>query len=298
MGLVGLGAASHADAAMKRIRIVHRTEYHYREPVSFGVHRAMLRPVEGHDIHIDSLRLEIEPAASVRWVRDIYGNSIAIITFSEMGKMLRVLSDVSVDLYEEDSLDCIIDPDAKSHPFQYASNEQMELLLYRVPSYPHDGPALRSWLRDLYAPGQLIDTSELLTNLNTKIFETLKYENREEAGVRLPCTTLALGSGSCRDFAVLMMEAARHWGFGARFVTGYIQMSEGQHGATHAWTEIYLPGAGWRGFDPTNNKLAGTEHISVAVSSEQEKAMPLSGSWSGPSDAFERMDVSVQVVAQ
>jgi len=94
-----------------------------------------------------------------------------------------------------------------------------------------------------------------------------------------------------------MMEAARHWGFGARFVTGYIQMAEGQHGATHAWTEIYIPGAGWRGFDPTNNKLAGNEHVSVAVAREQEKACPLSGVWEGPSNAFNRMNISVQVVS-
>jgi transglutaminase-like putative cysteine protease len=92
-----------------------------------------------------------------------------------------------------------------------------------------------------------------------------------------------------------MMEAARHWGFGARFVTGYIQMGEGQHGATQ--TEIYIPGAGWHGFDPTNNKIAGGEHISVAVAREQEKASPLSGVWEGSPDAFHRMEVSVQVMA-
>jgi transglutaminase-like putative cysteine protease len=85
-------------------------------------------------------------------------------------------------------------------------------------------------------------------------------------------------------------------GFGARFVTGYIQMGEGQHGATHAWTEIYIPGAGWHGFDPTNNKMAGSEHVSVAVAREQEKASPLSGAWEGPANAFDRLDVSVQVV--
>jgi len=112
----------------------------------------------------------------------------------------------------------------------------------------------------------------------------------------LPHETLTLGSGSCRDFAVLMMEGARHWGFGARFVTGYIQMGEGQHGATHAWTEIYIPGAGWHGFDPTNNKIIGGEHVSVAVAREQEKASPLSGAWHGPADAFDRMEASVQVV--
>jgi transglutaminase-like putative cysteine protease len=106
-----------------------------------------------------------------------------------------------------------------------------------------------------------------------------------------------LGTGSCRDYAVFMMEAARHLGFGARFVTGYIQMGEGQHGATHAWTEIYVPGRGWLGFDPTNNKSVGSEHVTVAVAREHEKASPLSGSWEGEPGAFDRMEVSVQVVA-
>ena len=115
----------------------------------------------------------------------------------------------------------------------------------------------------------LIETLDLLANLNSHIFRSFKYVPRDEPGVQLPSETIARGSGSCRDYAVLMMEAARRWGFAARFVTGYIQMAEGQHGATHAWTEIYVPGSGWLGFDPTNNKPVGREHIAVAVAREQ-----------------------------
>jgi len=282
---------------MKRICIIHSTEYHYHAPVTFGPHRALLRPREGHDLHIESSRLKIEPKADVRWVRDIYGNSIAIITFAEPARKLSLFSEVNVDLYDDTPIDCVIDPLAQSYPFQYAANEQVEIIPYRVPSYPHDGPAVQQWLLNLYSPGQLINTSDLLNKLNTRIYEAFRYNARYDPGVQLPCQTLALGSGSCRDYAVFMMEAARHWGFASRFVTGYIQMGEGQHGATHAWTEVYIPGAGWRGFDPTNNKLAGSEHVSVAVAREQDKASPLSGSWDGPPDAWDRMEVSVQVVA-
>ena len=282
---------------MKRICIIHSTEYHYHAPVTFGPHRALLRPREGHDLHIESTRLKIEPKADVRWVRDIYGNSIAIITFAEPARKLSLFSEVNVDLYDDTPINCVIDPLAQSYPFQYAANEQVEIIPYRVPSYPHDGPAVQQWLLNLYSPGQLINTSDLLNKLNTRIYEAFRYNARYDPGVQLPCQTLALGSGSCRDYAVFMMEAARHWGFASRFVTGYIQMGEGQHGATHAWTEVYIPGAGWRGFDPTNNKLAGSEHVSVAVAREQDKASPLSGSWEGPSDAWDRMEVSVQVVA-
>ena len=281
---------------MKRIRIVHRTEYHYNQAVAFGPHRAMLRPREGHDVHIVRGRLEVEPTATVRWLRDIYGNSIAVLIFAEPARTLRILGEVDVDLHDDSPIECLVDPDARFFPFQYPPEEQMELVPYRIPSYPYDGPKLQEWLRELYRPGQLVGTFELLGKLNTHIYQSLKYARRDEPGVQLPCDTLARGGGSCRDYAVLMMEAARHWGFAARFVTGYIQMGEGQHGATHAWTEIYIPGAGWHGFDPTNNKLVGTEHVSVAVAREQEKASPLSGAWEGPADAFDRMEVSVQVV--
>ncbi len=177
----------------------------------------------------------------MRWVRDIYGNSIAIITFAEPARTLSLFSEVDVDLYDDVPIDCLVDPLAQSYPFQYAANEQVEIVPYRVPSYPHDGPTVQQWLMDLYRPGQLVNTSDLLTKLNTRIHESFRYNARYDPGVQLPCQTLALGGGTCRDYAVFMMEAARHWGFAARFVTGYIQMGEGQHGATHAWTEIYIP---------------------------------------------------------
>jgi transglutaminase-like putative cysteine protease len=281
---------------MKRIRILHRTEYHYHQPVTFGPHRAMLRPREGHDVHIVRGRLDVEPTATVRWLRDIYDNSIAILDFAEPSAKLSILGEVDVDLHDDNPIECLIDPNARLFPFQYAPEEQLELVVYRLPSYPYDGARVQEWLGELCRPGQVVGTLDLLETLNTHIYRSFKYAHREEAGVQLPCDTLARRSGSCRDFAVLMMEAARHWGFAARFVTGYIQMSESQHGATHAWTEVYIPGAGWHGFDPTNNKMAGNEHVSVAVAREQEKASPLSGAWEGPANAFNRMNVSVQVV--
>lgn len=281
----------------KRIRIIHHTEYHYREPVTFGLHRALLRPREGHDLHIVSLSVDISPEPMIEWLRDIYGNSIALLRFSEPSKVLRIHSEAEVDLYLGESPACPISSTAKTYPFQYGADEQVEIVPYRLPSYPHDGALIQAWLAEIYQPGPPTDTMELLTRLNTAIFKAFKYIARDEHGVQLPCETLAKGSGSCRDYAVFMMEAARHWGFAARFVTGYIQLGAEQHGATHAWTEIYLPGAGWQGFDPTNNKLDGNEHVAVAVAREQEKAAPLSGSWAGPSDAYDRMEVSVQVIA-
>src|SRR5271166_6483384 len=118
---------------MKRIRITHDTEYHYHVPVTFGPHRALLRPREGHEIHIERFRLEIEPRASVRWLRDVYGNSIAVITFSEPARKLRLFHEIDVDLYDDTPIDCVIDPLASSYPFQYSANDQVEIIPYRLP---------------------------------------------------------------------------------------------------------------------------------------------------------------------
>src|SRR5271169_3182971 len=150
---------------MKPIRIVHKTEYFYNEPVRFSPHRALLRPREGHDVHIVSSRLEVEPTTTVRWLRDVYSNSIAVLTFAKPSQKLSILSEVDVDLYYDNPIECLIEPTARSFPFQYAPEEQLELVLYRLPSYPYDGPKLREWLYDLYRPGQVISTFDLLGKL-------------------------------------------------------------------------------------------------------------------------------------
>jgi transglutaminase-like putative cysteine protease len=257
---------------VKLLRIVHKTEYHYNEPVRFGPHRVMMRSREGHDVQIVGGHFEVHPRATLNWKRDIHENSIAVVEFAEPSDRLTISAEALIEYLRDTPVDCLIDPDASEFPFQYAPEDQLELVPYRLPSYPYDRGQLREWL------------------------QSLKYNRREEASVQTPSRTLALGTGSCRDYAVLMMEAARHLGFGARFVSGYIQMAEGQHGATHAWTGVYIPGAGWNGFDPTNNKRAGSEHIAAAVAREQEKASPVSASWFGPNGALRQLDVSVQVV--
>lgn len=227
---------------MKRIKITHKTEYFYSIPVRFGAHRALVRPREGHDVHIESSLFAVEPKTNARWIHDIYGNSIALLTFAEPSQKLSFFSEIVVAHYLENPLDFLIDPNALSYPFQYSADEQIELIPYRLASYPRDSAALRHWLSNLYTAGQVINTFELLNGLNTRIYESFRYARREESGVQTPAETIALGSGSCRDYAVLLMEAARHWGFGARFVTGYIQMDHDQHGATHAWLKFIFQG--------------------------------------------------------
>ena len=212
---------------MKRIRIIHETQYYYNQTVKFGPHRALLRPREGHDIHISRSRLSVTPAAAVRWLRDIYDNSIAVLTFVESSPRLCVASEVDVELYDDNPIECLIEPAARQFPFQYLPEEQVELVIYRLPSYPYDGPQLQNWLYDLYCPGQVISTFELLHKLNTHIHQSFKYARREEPGVQLPHETLTLGSGSCRDFAVLMMEA--------RGIGGSVR---GSSRATSRWAKV------------------------------------------------------------
>ncbi len=284
---------------MKTLQIIHLTEYLYKEPVRFGTHVAMMRPREGHDLHILGASLKVDPDFQLQWVRDIYGNSIAILTFPKPAEKLRILSDVTVELYDDEPIQCLVDPSAQLFPFHYCPDEKMEIIPYCLPAYPADDDGLLEWVREkIYRPGDLVNTLELLAKLNTAIFESFQYVQREEPGVQPPSQTLALGSGSCRDFTVYFVEAARALGFAARFVTGYILMGAGQHGATHAWAEVYIPGTGWRGYDPTNNKPAGLEHVSVAVARDAHKASPLAGTWMGTPGAFEQMNVSVQVVSR
>jgi Bacterial transglutaminase-like N-terminal region len=160
------------NGGMKRIRIIHTTEYFYNQPVTFGPHRAMMRPREGHDAHIASARANVEPKAEVRWLRDIYDNSIAILTFEAASEKLSIASEVDVDLYSDNLNEWPIAPSARCFPFQYPAEEQVDLMVYRLPSYPYDGPTLLEWPRDLYEPGQVINTLELLNNLNTHIYRS------------------------------------------------------------------------------------------------------------------------------
>ncbi|MEY4483287.1 MAG: hypothetical protein RL693_739, partial [Verrucomicrobiota bacterium] len=179
-----------------RLRIIHTTEYHYNEPVRFGVHRVLMRPREGHDLRIVQSTVEARPSSSVDWVRDIHGNSIALVTFLEPSALLRIHSELMVDLAPDRMVECGIAALAREYPFQYEADEQIDILPYRIPSYPHDGPKLRDWLRGVYEPGTLVNTLELLKRLNTAIYDTFQYKWREEYGVQLPCESLRLGTGS------------------------------------------------------------------------------------------------------
>ncbi len=281
-----------------KIRIQHQTIYRYAEIVAFGQHRMMLRPREGHDIRIEQSILEIRPAHCIRWIRDVYGNSIAVVDFTERASELNVYSEVLLNHFETNPFNFHIEAEAVHYPFLYSHEAFLELSSLLTPAYPGDTPWVRDWLGQFWKPGQTVDTLDLLQRLNRDINQRFHYQIRNEPGVQPPAQTLSKVSGSCRDFATLFIEACRCLGLGARFVSGYI-LAGGATGAgssTHAWAEVYLPGGGWKGFDPTLGVLTTSQHVAIAVSRHPENATPISGSFLGPSSAYLGTELNVRVV--
>jgi len=281
-----------------KLLIRHRTTYQYAEPVSFGPHSIMVRPREGHDVHIESSVLEISPAHTLRWVRDVNGNSIAKIDFTRMAQQLSFYSEVVLQQYDFNPLDFILDERAVSYPFVYDPESLPDLTAFTALLFPKDAAALQGWLSRFWKPGDRMGTIALLQNINGYISNTFQYQRRDEAGVQTPAETLEKNSGSCRDFATLLVETCHCLGLAARFVSGYMQLDATEAGgaSTHAWAEVYLPGAGWKGFDPTSGIMTGAQHVTVAVSRSPDQAAPITGSFQGPAEAFQGIQVAVSVV--
>lgn len=279
---------------MRGLRIEHVTEYTFGQPVQLLPHRLMVRPREDHNVRVVSSRLEIAPQPQLHWHRDPLDNSIAVATFTGVATSLRIVSDVLVEHYDEAPLDFTIEAHAVQLPFSYSGQELINLTPFLASSWPGDRTAVSAWLgAHRYGRG----TFMALDHLNRAVANELRYLGREEAGVQSPARTLALGTGSCRDFAALFCEACRALGLASRFVSGYhtSYAHEVGTGSTHAWAEVYLPGAGWKGFDPTAGVLTGSEHIAVAYAVHAESVPPVSGSYLGPPALKPLLHVSVRV---
>jgi transglutaminase-like putative cysteine protease len=282
---------------MRRLKILHRTYYNFKGSVLLQPHRLLLRPREGPGLHIESSTLTLTPAAQVRWHRDAYDNSVAIATFVSPTSQLAIISECIVRQFDEAPLDFVVADFAVNYPFSYDA-ESAEVLgpyLSRLPQ--SDQAALEAWLQTYWHPGESVQTYVLLARLCAGISQSFTYQMREQPGVQSAAETLLRGMGSCRDFANLYMVAARYLGFAARFVSGYIDSppADGASGTSHAWAEVYLPGAGWKGFDPTSGEIAGSRHIAVAVARSPEVVSPVSGSFFGPTGA--ELSVGVWVSA-
>jgi transglutaminase-like putative cysteine protease len=278
---------------MRTLEIVHRTRYEYAEPVTLNDYRLMFRPRDSHDLRLLHTGLVIEPTARVRWIHDPFGNSIAIASFPPQPvSALELVSTIRLEHFGGLPELPPIEDYARTLPFSYLAEEARDLAPYVERHYPDPDAMVSNWTRQFLEveSEDATGTFAVLVRMCQGIPRQLTYTMRFEAGTQPPAVTLESGGGTCRDYALLMMEGARALGLAARFVTGYLydtalDGTEAGNASTawpHAWMEAYLPGAGWMEFDPTNG-IAGSDHlVRVAVARDPEQVMPIKGSFVGP----------------
>jgi transglutaminase-like putative cysteine protease len=280
----------------------HVTRYRYKRAVRLGEHRLMFRPRDSFDQRLLHSTLEIAPEPSrLRWIHDVFGNCVTLFEFDLSTTFLEVTSQIRLEHTPENAPDFQIDHYAKYHPFEYESEQLADLSSSMRRQSVDPNSDVEDWLRKFLPVGRRQPTGRLLMTLNEAIADGFAYARRTAPGTQSPAETIRSGSGSCRDFAPLMMEAARSMGFAARFVTGYVYVPgrDGPGwkggGSTHAWCQIYLPGSGWVEFDPTNGIVGNRDLIRVAVARNPDQAVPLSGMYWGDREDELGMDVEVNV---
>lgn len=266
----------------------------------------MLRPRDSHDLRLLSAQLNIQPTAELRWLHDVFGNSVAVAEFSEAADVLRIESTVVIERYAPVMWGFPIEPFAQSLPFSYPASEVPDLGRTIERHHTDPGRKVTEWARRFLNGGiGVTNTEDFLLKVTSAIRDEFQYVVRYAPGVQPPVETLEKKSGSCRDYALFMMEAVRSVGLASRFVSGYLydpSVDGGQSnvtgaGSTHAWVEVYLPGAGWIEFDPTNGSYGANNLIRVAVAREPHQALPISGSYTGAVEDFLDMTIDVTVHA-
>jgi transglutaminase-like putative cysteine protease len=289
---------------MKYLTVRHETRYNYTAPVKFGTHRLMLRPRDSHDLRLVAAELTLSPPGETRWMHDVFGNSVAQVEFGQHASELLIVSTLHLEHYGLTRPVFPIAPEAQVYPFIYSANDRSDLGRLLDRHYPDPNGLVDGWAKR-FVSGRFMSTYNLLSNMNAAIKNEFAYNMRFEEGTQTPLETLQNRSGTCRDFALLFIEAARSLGFGARFITGYLYdpALDGANGAmqgsgaTHAWADIYLPGAGWVEYDPTNGLIAGDNLIRVAVTRDPSQAIPIAGTFDGTLGGFMGMTVDVTVHA-
>ena len=269
--------------------------------MSFGEHRVMVRPRESFDQHLLDATLTIDPApCDVRWVQDVFGNAVAIATFDRLASRLVFDSKVRVDHRPAELLEVDIEAYARSYPFTYSSEDMPDLLRSIERQHPDPQRLVDRWARRFVNGDGATDTLAMLAAITTAIRREFTYVPRAEKGTQTPIETLQRRKGTCRDYAILMIEAVRALGFAARFVSGYVYSPTTREtsiggGNTHAWVRVYLPGSGWVEFDPTNGIVGSRGLIRVAIARDIYQAVPISGTYGGFPASFLDMTVSVDV---
>jgi transglutaminase-like putative cysteine protease len=285
---------------MSILKVTHRTTYRYGAPVEFGEHRWMFRPRDSQLQRLILAEWTISPEPSdITWIHDVFNNQIAVVNFDRPAAELSFESTITLEHIPQIGPHFPTDETARSWPFEYDPDTLIDIEPYRRVHYPD--AEVEKWARSLVPFSGVVDTASLLLKLTHAVGDTCDYARRSDPGTQPPALTLERKRGTCRDFTLLMMEAARVLGFAARFVTGYIYVparDEGKvlgSGATHAWVQIFLPGAGWVEFDPTNGIIGNRDLIRVGVGRDSRHAKPLAGSYKGARETYLGMEIDVQV---
>jgi transglutaminase-like putative cysteine protease len=267
----------------------------------------MCRPRDSHDLRLLDTGLSISPQPSqLRWMHDVFGNSIAIVEFADPASELVFESTFRAEHFPLPTRTLVIDDYAATLPLSYSASETVDLGSAQARHYADPEHKLDAWVKTVLDATPGLATMDVLMAMVGAIKSQFAYKRREEVGVQTPQETLELKAGSCRDFAVFMMDAVRCVGLAAQFVSGYLYdealIDAGGGlvggGATHAWVQVYLPGVGWVEFDPTNALVGGRNLIRVAVAREAVQAAPLIGSFTGTADDFLALNVMVAVTAE
>lgn len=291
---------------MARISIVHSTEYTYRNPVGLTRHRLMLRPDDSHDLKLHSATLDVSPEPLlIHWAHDAFDNSICFLEWPETMRTDRLSIVSTLDLTHHPDGPPLpvysLAPSAETFPFSYAADEIPDLARLTERQLPDPERTVDAWARQFVGEQKNARTLDVLEAMTRAIKADFRYGARHEEGTQSAAETLKLGTGTCRDFAVLMMEALRSFGVATRFVTGYLYDDTSGTtrggGSTHAWCNVYLPGAGWVEYDPTNGLVAGSNLIRVGVTRSAAQALPVSGGFSGNADDPIGLNVDVAVTA-
>ena len=289
---------------MRILSVRHATRYSYARPVNFGRHRLMLRPRDSHDLRLVGAELTLSPPGHVRWMHDVFGNSVALVDFATPAPTLSIVSTLKIERWGLEGPEFPLAPEAEFYPFIYSSSDRVDLGRLLEQHNPDPDGVLARWANS-FVTARPMRTLELLRNMNAALAPHIIYAERHAPGTQSPAETLQQKTGACRDFALTFIEAARHLGFGARFVSGSLYDPALDTGtatqavaATHAWAEVYLPGAGWIQYDPTDVLIAGENLIRVAVTRDPSQAIPISGSYAGVAEDFLDMKVEVTVTAE
>ena len=277
------------------IRIQHRTSYRYLRAVAFGPHELRLWPRLSPGQRIETFALKIRAAHKLTWIRDHYENTVGLVTFTEATEELVFEMDCTIEITEKNPFSFRLSPESQTYPFRYLSEQAQQLEPWLLPLFKQDLVKIREWIDPLWQ-GRPLKTLRLLQAINKKIYQDIRYLRREVKGVQGPGETLDRKSGACRDFAALFVESARGLGLAARFVSGYLH-AESISGpmSMHAWAEVYLPGAGWIGFDPSWGILCTGHYVPVAVTRHPEHAPPICGTYYGTARDFQGTRVELFV---